>query len=136
LTNRGGASLADVVEKDYKHPVRRPGPAGPTRSLQLSIQRVRTFLKTCVFDTQFTKDGVDKLRQYRRVWNPVTRAYNDTPLHDFTSHAADAFRTGVEEHDPQIAQADSRGVKSDWDRLAEPRRQYAIGADDDVLGRH
>lgn len=135
LTNRGGASLADIVEKDYKHPVRRPGPNGPTRSLQLSIQRVRTFLKTCIFDEMFTKDGLDKLRQYRRVWNPITKAYNDTPLHDFTSHAADSFRTGVEEFDPEIAKSGMRGVKSDWDRLEEPRQRYAIGAEDDVLGR-
>jgi hypothetical protein len=136
LSQRGGASLADVVEKDYRHPVRRPGP-NPTKSLQLSIQQVRTFLPTCVFDEQLTKDGLDKLRQYRRVWNTETRSYNDTPLHDFSSHAADSYRTGVENMLGQIvAQGEGRGVKSDWDRLEDGQKQrYAIGAEDDVLGR-
>jgi len=133
LSQRGGASLSDVLKKDY----RRPNRTVPvTKSLQLSIQKVRTFLPTCVFDEEKTKDGLDKLRQYRRVWNPQTRAYNDTPLHDFSSHAADAFRTGVEGLIAPIAQGDGRGVKSDWDRFEEgARRRYAIGAEDDVLGR-
>jgi len=132
LSQRGGASLAEVLKKDY----RRNNRVVPmTRSLQLSIQKVRTFLPTCIFDEEKCKDGLDKLRQYRRVWNPQTRSYNDTPLHDFTSHAADAFRTGVEGLLAPIAQRDERGVKSDWDRFEEPRQRYALGADDDVLGR-
>jgi hypothetical protein len=133
LSQRGGASLAEVLKKDYKVPNRI---VAQTKSLQLSIQRVRTFLPTCVFDADRTKDGLSKLRQYRRVWNPLTRAYNDQPLHDFSSHAADAFRTGVDGLIAPIAGQSMRGVKSDFDRLAEQvRNRFAVGHDDDVLGR-
>ena len=134
LSQRGGMSLADVLKRDYRIANRI---VAPTKSLQLSIQRVRTFLPTCVFDAERTKDGREKLLQYRRVWNAQTRAYNDQPLHDFTSHAADAFRTGVDGLLAPIAGQGVRGVKSDWDRLAEgARMRYAVGHDDDVLGRH
>jgi hypothetical protein len=132
LSQRGGASLAEVLKKDYKRPNRV---VARTNSLQLSIQKVRSFLPTCLFDDEHTKDGRDKLCQYRRVWNPQTRSYNDTPLHDFTSHAASAFQTGVDGLLAQIASERERGVKSDWDRFEEPRQRYALGADDDVLGR-
>ena len=93
LSQRGGASLAAVLKTNYGYGNRI---IPQTKSLQWSINQVRSFLPTCVFDAVRCKDGLDKLRQYRRKWNDITRAYHDTPLHDFSSHAADSFRTGVE----------------------------------------
>lgn len=135
LSQRGGASFSDVMKKDYRHPNRV---VPQTKSLVLSIDKVRRFLPTCVFDEELTKDGLNKMRQYRRVWNPETRAYGLTPLHDFTSHAASAFQTGVDGDQgvSPVVQINERGVKSAWNPYDEPRRgQYAVGAEDDVLGR-
>jgi hypothetical protein len=38
------------------------------------------------------KDGIEALRQYRADFDEKTRAFKDTPKHDWTSHTADAFR--------------------------------------------
>lgn len=137
ISQRGGASFSDVMKKDYRHPNRV---APKTSSLQLSIDKVRRYLPTCVFDEELTKDGLNKLRQYRRQWNLEHRRYDQNPLHDFTCHAADAFRTGVDGDQAvsPVVQVHERGVKSDWNPYDEPRqhRKYAIGAEDDVLGRH
>ncbi len=93
LTNRGGASFAEALRSQYQFSSRV---VPQTNSLAWSINQVRSFLPTCVFDAEHCRDGLEKLRMYRRKWNPVTRAYHDTPLHDACSHASDAFRTGVE----------------------------------------
>jgi hypothetical protein len=37
-------------------------------------------------------DGVKLLRAYRRRWDENRKCYSDTPLHDFSSHTADAYR--------------------------------------------
>lgn len=93
LTNRGGASFAEALRSEYKFSNKV---VPQTQSLSWSINQTRSFLPTCIFDSENCREGLEKLRMYRRKWNPVTRAYHDTPLHDSCSHAADAFRTGVE----------------------------------------
>lgn len=126
LTQRGGSSLAMVLQKQYGFGNRI---VPQTRSLQWSINQVKSFLPTCVFDAKNCKDGLDKLRQYRRKWNDVTRAYADTPAHDFASHASDAFRTLVEGH-TNVAADGKVAVGSRRTRMP----QVAI-CDDDPLGR-
>lgn len=64
-----------------------------TKSLSNDINEVRQILPTCWFDKEKTEKGVDALRSYRRVWDEKLRAYRDTPLHDWASDPADAFRT-------------------------------------------
>jgi phage terminase large subunit len=36
--------------------------------------------------------GLEALRQYRADFDERTKAFKDKPRHDWTSHAADAFR--------------------------------------------
>jgi len=55
------------------------------------IQRVRTMLSRCYFDKEKTRDGYEALKQYRREFDEKRNRFRDTPLHDWTSHAADAF---------------------------------------------
>jgi hypothetical protein len=64
-----------------------------TPSVANDINEVRKVLPTCVFDAEKCAHGVDALRSYRRVWDENLKAYRDTPLHDWASHPADAFRT-------------------------------------------
>ncbi len=127
LSQRGGRSLAAVLGNDYGIKSRI---VQPTTSLQWSIQQVRTFLPLCVFDAERCKDGLDKLRQYRRKWDPNRRAYHDVPLHDFCSHAADAFRTGVE--GLQAPLTPQQPLVVDYFGQRRQRQTYAIGADDDT----
>ena len=56
------------------------------------IQAVRKMLPNTWFNIENTKKGVEALRNYRRVFNDKLNVYIDKPLHDWSSHAADAFR--------------------------------------------
>jgi len=49
-------------------------------------------LPTCYFNKDTTKFGVECLRNYRRVFNEKLNVYQEKALHDWSSHAADAFR--------------------------------------------
>jgi hypothetical protein len=65
------------------------------------IQAVRRLLPRCWFDKN-VKQGVDALRNYRRNYDEKRNVFFDTPLHDWCSHASDAFRylaVGLDEND-------------------------------------
>lgn len=55
------------------------------------IQAVRRMLPRCWFDIK-TKQGLDALRSYRREYDEKRDVFFDKPVHDWCSHAADAFR--------------------------------------------
>lgn len=56
------------------------------------INAARLTLEDCIFEKNKTEDLVESLRQYRRKYDPETKAFSQNPLHDWTSHYADAFR--------------------------------------------
>lgn len=64
----------------------------PNLPLADGINAARLILPRCWFDENRCKDGLEALRQYRRAYNDRTSAFGSAPLHDWTSHAADAFR--------------------------------------------
>jgi hypothetical protein len=63
----------------------------PRMGVDDGIQAVRRLIPYCWFDSK-TKRGVDALRNYRRQYDDKRQVYWDTPLHDWASHASDAFR--------------------------------------------
>jgi len=64
----------------------------PNIPLADGIQAVRMLLPTCWFDKAKCKDGIEALRMYRRDYDEKRQEFRTTPLHDWTSHYADAFR--------------------------------------------
>lgn len=56
------------------------------------IDRVRTMLANCWFDAENTKTGLEALIQYRAQYDEKRKVFQSHPYHDWTSHAADAFR--------------------------------------------
>lgn len=56
------------------------------------IQAVRMLLPTCWFDKVKCKEGLEALRMYRRDYDDKRQEFRLNPLHDWTSHYADAFR--------------------------------------------
>ncbi len=84
--------------KSYAQLLREAGIEGSvrvlarTRDLLGDINAVRRFLGTCWFDEERCGRGLEALRQYRREWDDRRHTWRQTPLHDWTSHAADAFR--------------------------------------------
>lgn len=59
------------------------------------INAVRQILPRCYFDEKKCSVGLEALRQYTREWDDKSKTFRDAPLHDWTSHAADAFGHGA-----------------------------------------
>jgi phage terminase large subunit len=64
----------------------------PNASIDDGINAVRVLLPRCYFDAGKCERGIDALRQYQKLWDDKLRTFKDSPLHDWTSHGADAFR--------------------------------------------
>lgn len=64
----------------------------PNHKVDDGISAARGLLERCVFDAERCEQGIEALRQYRAEWDNDKKCFKDTPLHDWTSHAADAFR--------------------------------------------
>jgi phage terminase large subunit len=60
--------------------------------VQDGIQAARLALKRTWFDDAKCSEGIEALRQYQREYDEDKKAFRETPRHDWTSHAADAFR--------------------------------------------
>jgi phage terminase large subunit len=56
------------------------------------INAARLLLPQCWFDGTKCARGIEALRQYRTEWDDKRKVFKNNPLHDWTSHAADAFR--------------------------------------------
>lgn len=64
----------------------------PRLSIEDGIQQVRRIIPNCWFNKDTTKYGLECLRNYRRQFNDKLNVYMEKPLHDWSSHCADAFR--------------------------------------------
>lgn len=63
----------------------------PMAGLLDGINAARLTLPRCVFHDR-CEDGIAALELYRREYDEEKRAFRANPLHDWTSHYADAFR--------------------------------------------
>ena len=65
----------------------------PNIPIQDGINATRAFLRTLyVDDNPRTRLWLDTVQAYRRVYDPQRNIFTDKPLHDWTSHGADATR--------------------------------------------
>jgi len=61
-------------------------------SVEDGINAARLVLGKAWFDEENTKRGLEALRQYEREWDDKQKTFKNRPRHNWTSHAADAFR--------------------------------------------
>jgi hypothetical protein len=64
----------------------------PNLSIDDGIQAVRTRMNQVWMDEEKCKDGIRALSSYRKEFDEKRGVYKDKPLHDWSSHIADAFR--------------------------------------------
>ena len=64
----------------------------PRGGIDDGIEQAREILHRCVFDEDKCEEGISHLENYRKEWDDKRGCWKDRPLHDHTSHAADAFR--------------------------------------------
>lgn len=60
--------------------------------LEDGINSARMFLPRCWFDEQKCKAGLEALQNYRWDFNQRLDEFKSSPVHDWASHGADAFR--------------------------------------------
>ena len=64
----------------------------PDHKVDDGIAAARTTLPICWFDETGCAAGLEALRQYRAEWDDEKKVFKNLPLHDWSSHFADAFR--------------------------------------------
>lgn len=64
----------------------------PMHRVEDGINAVRTVIPRCWFDARRCARGIDALKLYRAEYDDKLQALKPRPVHDWTSHAADAFR--------------------------------------------
>jgi phage terminase large subunit len=60
--------------------------------INVHIPAVRNILAQCVFDEKKCKQGIDALENYHAEYDEQKKILGPRPVHDWSSHAADAFR--------------------------------------------
>ena len=64
----------------------------PKLPVEDGLHAAQMLIPRCWFDAELCKPGLEALRQYHRAYNERLRTFRNTPVHDWSSHAADAFR--------------------------------------------
>ena len=72
------------------------------------IEATRSSLPLMVFDRKRCEHALDCMRQYRYEYDEMKQIFSREPVHDWTSHCADALRT--------YATARSAALRTDWTR--------------------
>ncbi len=67
----------------------------PRQAVDDGINALRLMLPRSWFDAAKCERGIEALRSYRREWDEKMATFRPRPLHDWSSHAADAARAGA-----------------------------------------
>lgn len=62
------------------------------QSIQDGIQAARKTMKISRWDAEKCANGIEALKMYRREWDTENKVFKITPVHDWSSHPADAYR--------------------------------------------
>ena len=73
-------------------------------SVEDGIDAARALLERSWFDSEKCADGINALKNYRKIWDDDKKCYLDRPYHDWSSNGADAFRTMAISIDLQIGE--------------------------------
>lgn len=85
----------------------------PQHRVEDGISSARLMLPRCWFDAKKCDFGIEALKQYRTQYDEKRKTFSNAPLHDWTSHAADAFRYLAQTFDRVV------GGKKNFDRKIE-----------------
>lgn len=108
----------------------------PSLPLADGIDAVRRALPRLWFDSRHCAAGLAALRSYRRQWRPRQEQFSSGPLHDGSSHAADALRyavTGFRPLEPPYPQPEPASAMTCWGwddergPVPSPRQRHGRG---------
>ncbi len=87
------------------------------------IDAVRNMFNRCWFDEAKCAQGLRALENYKKAWDDRHGCWKDSPVHDFASHGADAFRILA----TTLNEANRRGMTAEEH---EKMRREAMGIPD------
>lgn len=91
----------------------------PNITVSQGISHARAFMEKCWFDETLCADGLQALGHYRFEVIEGTNTFSDTPLHDWASHGADAFRyMALALRDPKAKEAGRTGLRGAMSKAA------------------
>jgi len=89
LGNYGKSRLDSAAELGINFEV------APKLSIEDGIEAVRKALPNCWFDKNKCQKAIEYLKAYQKRWDDKNQCFKNKPMHNFASHCADAFRTGI-----------------------------------------
>lgn len=89
----------------------------------LEVQRCRTLIKRCYFDSSKTAAGIKCLENYRKKWNESMASYTDEALHDWASHGSDAFRYMAQAIETVVRRPDGATLEEERKKIKAARRR-------------
>ena len=102
----------------------RPIKVVPASNPADRVNAARQILPRSWFDAEGCKAGLRVLRHYKREWNEQAGVWRSNPCHDWSSHGADAFGTGVQGmREPSDKQADA--AHDPFAMMSRPERSGA-----------
>jgi hypothetical protein len=107
-----GSDGKSIVEKLSRHLGISTLAIAPELSVEDGIQAVRGILGRCWFHESACEEGINALLHYKRKFDNKSEVYAVKPLHDWSSHIADAFRmlAVAERRNIPAPQPEDRGV--------------------------
>lgn len=88
-----GKTTREVAEDMGIKPISVVKRAKDKAAVLAGIESGRNILSQCYFDKKKCSQGLSALETYQAEWDESKKKLADGPKHDWTSHAADAFRT-------------------------------------------
>ena len=89
LGNFGKSRLDSALELGIHFEV------APKVSVEDGIEAVRKNLQNCWFDKSRCGTAVEYLKAYQKRYDDKNQTFRNKPLHNYASHCADSFRTGI-----------------------------------------
>ena len=98
------------------------------------IDASRNILSRCRFDAEKCKNGIATLENYGKEWDDKRACYKKKPVHDWTSHGADAWRMfalGI--RNPTVSGLTQVQALTEFDPMEtlDPRKQMAYETEHD-----
>jgi phage terminase large subunit len=89
----------------------------PAQNINNSIQAARRVLPNAYFDREKTEEGREALSHYHYPWDKDRRIMGSEPVHDWSSHACDAFEIIAQVWQPQKPIEQPKNVIPDVRRM-------------------
>ena len=102
----------------------------PRQDPEDGIQAARAIIPRCWFDETKCAEGLKSLHAYQREFDEDRRVFKERPLHNWASHAADAFRylaTVYVEENPSVAPGPifrNPTMNEIWEQNSRSKSQY------------